>query len=478
MSFDLKISGATSNNLAEVDSNNRLKIANASTEALAGFVSVCGENDSGSITGVRKTRSLEISPDFRLRTATDMLMFNDTFTGAAYNTASWTQPVTTMTATVSGGFAVLNAGLSVASGAVARVQTWRSFPIYKTYTTMAEMEVQFSQLPQTSNVCEWGFAICTGTAAPTDGVFFRLNASGEFRCIMNFNGTETQSSALNFSSLIGLNTTRQFLIYAGSTIAQFWIDNILVAEIPTPIGQGSCTASMSLPLCFRNYNSAATSAAQVMRVGNVNVTLGDIMQSKPWAGVIAGMGGGAYQGQNGFTMGTTALYTNSLAAGAGAAATNTTAALGSGLGGQFALLPTLTVGTDGIISSYQVPAGTAALPGKSLYITGVTIQGAVTTVLAGGALLNAWSLAFGHTAVSLATAESATTKAPRRLPLGYDSFALNAAAGTVGSVITQEFRSAVVVNPGEFIQTVCKNLGTVTTTGVVTYLICFEGYFE
>ena len=54
----------------------------------------------------------------------------------------------------------------------------------------------------------------------------------------------------------------------------------------------------------------------------------------------------SYQGQTGQTLGSTALYTNNLAAGAGAVMTNTTAALGSGLGGQFSALPTLAVGTD------------------------------------------------------------------------------------------------------------------------------------
>jgi hypothetical protein len=54
----------------------------------------------------------------------------------------------------------------------------------------------------------------------------------------------------------------------------------------------------------------------------------------------------SYQGQTGQTLGSTALYTNSQAAGAGAAMTNTTAALGSGLGGQFAALPTLAISTD------------------------------------------------------------------------------------------------------------------------------------
>lgn len=478
MGFDLRIKGVTSGNGAEVDVNNKLKVNLPDTDIDAGHAVIIAENDSGSITGSRAVKAVEISHDFRTRVATDTMIFNEHFPGTAFNTATWTQVVTTMTTTVATGFANLNAGASVASAAVARVQTWRSFPIYKTFTNMTEMEVQFTETPVAGNVCEWGHIICTGTSAPTDGAFFRLNSSGEFRCVINFNGSETQSAALDFSALVGVNSTKQFLIYAGSQVAKFWIDNVLVATIDTPVGQGALTASMNIPLCFRNYNSSATSVAQIMKVGNTNVTIGDLSPAKQWPHILAGLGGVCYQGQTSGTMGTTALYTNSLAAGAGAALTNTTAAAGSGLGGQFSVQPTLAAGTDGVLSSYQVPAGTAAVPGKSLYITGVRIQGAVTTVLVGGPVIYAFSLGFGNTAVSLATAEAATTKASRRIALGFDVFVAAAAVGTIGQIIQHNFETPILVQPGEFIQTIAKNLGTVTSSGVITYLVTFQGYFE
>jgi len=190
----------------------------------------------------------------------------------------------------------------------------------------------------------------------------------------------------------------------------------------------------------------------------------------------------AYQLQSGAaTLGTSALYTNSLAAGAGVVMTNTTAALGTGLGGQFSALPTLTAGTDGIVCSYLVPAGTSAIPGKSLYITGIKVHGAVTTVLAGGPVLYAYSLSYGGNVLSLATVEAnGVTKAPRRIALGFETFAATAAAGTVGSPggCYMKFDSPVVVHPGEYAQIVAKNLGTVTSTGVITFLVTFDGYME
>ena len=189
-----------------------------------------------------------------------------------------------------------------------------------------------------------------------------------------------------------------------------------------------------------------------------------------------------YQGPTGGTMGSTALYTNNHAPGAGTAATNTTAALGSGLGGQFSLLPTLAANTDGIISSYQVPLGTTAVPGKSLYVKGVYIRGIVTTVLAGNAtpVILLWSLAFGHNTVTLATAsDTAVLKSPRRIPLGIQTWAAAAAVATQADRdISIQLVSPVVVQPGEFIQTVAKNVGVVTTSGVITFLIAIDSYWE
>jgi len=406
------------------------------------------------------------------------MAFNELFPGAALNTGLWTSPVTTMTLTVAGGFANLNAASSVAINAVARLQTYRYFPCYKSYTTYFESEINFTQTPVIGNVCEWGAFISTGTAAPTDGVFFRINAAGEFRCVTNNNGTETQSGTLDFDALVGVNHTKSFLVYIMSNKAFFWIDNILVATIEAPAGQGTLTSSQNLPLSFRNYNSTATSTAQVMKVSMVNVTMADQSTGKPWTHIVAGAGAHSSQGQTGGTLGTTALYTNSLAAGAGVALTNTTAAAGSGLGGQFSVQPTLTAGTDGIVSSYQVPAGTAALPGKSLYITRVTINSVVTTALTGGPVVYALSLAYGHTAVSLATTETATSKAPRRMPLGLQSIPATSAVGVLGGDIDLSFETPILVQPGEFIQIVAKNLGTVTSGGVVTFIISFGGYWE
>lgn len=480
------IEGYLSGNRQEVDIANQALIRPANPTEIdgtehpedVGSVRLQAECDSGTITGSPTLKALEVSNDYRLRMGVDQTAFNELFPGATLNSALWTAPATTMTTTISSGFANLNAGSSLASGAVARLSTYRNFPCYKSYTTYIETDVQFTSTPVIGNVCEWGAIIHTGTSAPTDGVFFRINAVGELRCIISNNGTETQSGTLNFNELIGVNTSRAFLIYIVSNKAVFWIDNNLVAEIETPAGQGATTSSQNLPLSFRNYNLSATSTAQIMKVAFTNVTLADQNTGKLWNHILCGAGANSSQGQTGSTAGTTALYTNSLAPGVGAAMTNTTAALGSGLGGQFTAQPTLAVNTDGIVSSYQIPIGSATLPGKTLYINGINISSIVTTALTGGAVVYAYSIAYGHTSVSLATTETATSKAPRRKTIGLNTFAASAPVGTLGTQLMIMYNNPIVVQPGEFIQVVAKNIGAVTTTGAITFLIDIDGYFE
>jgi hypothetical protein len=164
------------------DANNNAKVNLPLVEVQAGFSAILSEVDAGSVTGDRRIKALEASADFRMRSGLDSLLLQDVFAGAAINSALWQTPVTTMTVTVANGFINLNAGLSTANAAVARCSSYRTFPLYKSYGVYWEANMQFSQQAQANNVCEWGLGIATGTAAPTDGAFFRVNAAGEFRC--------------------------------------------------------------------------------------------------------------------------------------------------------------------------------------------------------------------------------------------------------------------------------------------------------
>jgi hypothetical protein len=465
-----------SGNLAEVSGTN-LNV-NTPDQLSAGFVNLSAESDPGSVTLSRRVIQLEASDDFRLRTGMDQTFFNEYFPGTTLNNNLWNQVNLTMANSVAGGFNTLNSGLSVASGGYSFLKTWRHFPVYMSFPTYCEIDLQYTALT-VGNVMEWGLGLAATNAAPTDGAFFRYTATGEFRAVLNTNGTEQQSADL-VNVLPPVGVIKDYLIVLSEKSAEFWINDILVAVIDRANSAAATTSSMNLPVFIRTYNSSATALANTVKVGYVNVSLGDMATNRKWEHVMAGSGGMAYQQQSGAAAATTtAFLANSLAAGAGAAMTNTTAALGSGLGGQFSALPTLGQGIDGIVSSYQVPTGTAAFPGKSLYITGVRVQGAVTTSLTGGPVLYAYSLAFGHTGVSLQNAETiGTSKSARRVSLGYETFPVTSIAGVIGGGVYMAFNSPICVQPGEFIQLVAKNLGTVTSAGVITFQVSFDGFME
>lgn len=459
-----------------------LRVALSPDSNTAGHVVVVSEQDGGTVTGVRRMKELEGSEDYRLRVGTDTPMLHEFFPGTALNSAIWTAPVTTATVTVTGGLLTLNAGLSTASGAVARVSSYRGFPAVATCELYCEMVAQFAQLPVASNVTEWGFGIATGVAAPTDGAFFRLLANGDFRCVVSNNSVEIQSDALDFAALVGQNASHHFLVAIGDDRVKFWIDDVLVAIVDRATAGASMVAAGSTPVLLRTYNTGVTSSAQVLRVGLISVQIGDLAVNKPWSHVAAGAGWMGYQGQTGGTMGTTASYANNSNPTATAALSNTAAAVGSGLGGQFNFNAAATGTTDGIVSSFQVPAGTAALPGKTLYITGVKISAVNTgAAVATTATVLAWSLAFGHTAVSLGTAEAATTKVPRRVALGLQAWPIGAAIGAQPDCgdLFMPFASPIAVQPGEFVQTVAKFVvGTATASQVILVHVTFDAYYE
>jgi hypothetical protein len=195
---------------------------------------------------------------------------------------------------------------------------------------------------------------------------------------------------------------------------------------------------------------------------------------------LAGLRG--YEGQDGGTIASTAILTNSATAAAAALVNVSAAAQFVGLGGAFLVLPTLTAGSDGILCSYQVPAGSTSQTAKHLVITGVSISSGVQTALTGGPLNMVYSLAYGHIAVSLAGTESGSfvspvTKAPRRVPLGVQNYVITAAAGVESKDIVRTFQSPIVVNPGEFVAVACRNMGTVTTLGALSITITFDCYW-
>lgn len=440
------------------------------------------ENDSGEASGARLVRSPETDGDYRLRTAHDHIMDRDTFNYTAQNTGKHFHAFTTLTATMSAAGLLLNSGSSIATSVGMTFGTHGMYPcgmgICHTY---AETSVAFSAVtPPVNVVVDIGLFLrgATTAFAPLDGAFFRFTSAGMIGVISR-SGVETQSGVFPFTAVA--NTNYLLTVSVTEKRVRFWIDDINVGTVENP-GSGQPFTSAALPWSIRQANVGAAGGVFQTVVTDYTVSLGGPNFAES-LGVVGNRSLGSYQGLSGGTMGSLANYANG-ANPTAAVPTNTTAALGVGLGGQFWETDTLAVTTDGVICSYAVPAGTVLVQGRRLRINSVSIASYVQTTLTGGGYVAQWSLAFGHTAVSLATGETAsfatgTTKAPRRIPIpGVQSVASAAAALTVLSTVTLTLQNPVFVNPGEFVAVAKKKVGTAPSAGVIAHVVTFDYSWE
>ena len=492
----IRVEGNTSGNVAEVNANNQLKVVqetNAYTNGqYVGASRSMGEVDAGSVTGVTTLRPYEPDADYRMRVSQDLVQDEECFNYTAQNTGKHTYSATTMANSWTAGQLTTNSA-SITTAATGTVfATYATFQTTGTQTLSGDFELGFSAQPQTNSFVEFGLGIPgAATVAPTDGVFFRLNSAG-LQGIASFNGTETSTGVFPLADGAGTwvytNSNRyQYIVYIGGVVADFWANDgtgaVLLGSIPLPVAQGRMNMASGVQ-AFLKHRITGGAAGGILQatLGAYNVRLG----GSNLTSTVSTQGNrifGSYQGLSGGTMGTLARFgtitTGNEANVTVAVPTTTTAALGSGLGGKFWELPSLAVNTDGIIQSYQVPVGTVNVPGRRLVIRGINLMSYVQTVVGGGPYIAEWFLAFGHTAVSLATAEAANTKAPRRVVLPALTQVVTAAQA-VSTLISQpgggfvDFGDApIYVNPGEFVQLCTRHVGTVGTSGTVAHQVAF-----
>lgn len=463
--------------VADVDANRNLlvRMPDGSIPADVGGVRMFSQNDAGSAIGTASLVSPETDEDYRLRIAHECVFDTETFNYVAQNTGKHIYRNTTMA------FAWTAAGLITNSANITTTTTGGSFATYAQFpvigTTQLYCEIigSFTALPTTNVIIDVGMMrlAAANPFAPTDGVYFRLTSAG-LSGVINSNGTETTTAPFLFNYIP--NKKYQFVLTFHERECQFWIDDVLHGVIVTPDGQGQPCMSSSLPVALRHaITGGAAGSALSFAMNDYSVSIGG-----PNIAMTASIMGqrlyGSYQGLSGGTMGGLATYPNSTNPTA-AAPSNTalTANLPAGLGGQGLVTAAVAAATDGIWGSYQVPAGTVNMQGRRLVIRGVLIDLVnLGAVVATTATTLQFSLAFGHTAVSLATAEAATTKAARRVPLGFATWPVGAAIGAqpqTGAIFRDFGDAPVFVNPGEFVQLVGKFIvGTATASQTIQFV--------
>jgi len=481
--------GNNSAGLSNVSSTYELQVVTPQTETNAGFVQCSSEIDAGDVLGTRTVLPMEISDDYRLRVGVDQSLFNTAFEGSIVNTAIFQQILTTATTTQASGFMIVNGGSSVTTAQANYIRTYRHFPTYGTFPCYVDMWLRETGQTSVNTISEWGLLYVTTstTATPLDGIFFRRLSGGGLRAVINYNGTETEYTidTTNVPARDGVGSydateVSHYLIVFHNDIIRFWINDVLVSSIECPANQQAFANSSNLPLGFRvNNTGAVTPTARQLHIGFVNVSMGDQATTKSWSHALCGMGQGSQQTQMGTAVAQTTNWTNSTAP-ASATLSNTAAGYTT-LGGQYQFAASATNETDWALFGYQNPVGTASLSGKTLYVTSINIS---KMLLTGAAGVNAtyffWAAAVGSSAVSLATAEAATTSGPKRIPLGVQSFLAAAPIGTAADGENFDFcDSPLVVPAGTFFHIILKQLNGASTPSVVWRgQVTVMGYFE
>lgn len=443
------------------------------------------ENDPGTATGERLVRSPEVDGDFRLRQAHDTILDRETFNYTAQNTGKFSHAFTTLTATVSAAGLLLNSGSGVATSTGMTFGTFGQFPCGMGVThAYYETSVSFSATAPPANVVVDIGAFQRGATtafAPLDGAFFRFTSAGMVGVISR-SGVETQTGPFNFT----FEANHNYLLTASITEkrVRFWIDDVAMGSIENG-GAGQPFNSAALPWSVRQANVGAAGGVFQTLVTDYTVSLGGPVFADS-LGVTGNRSLGSYQGLSGGTMGSLARYTNNTTTAAGAGSnTAVIVSHSAAIGGEYTMTAQATGTTDNIVCSYQVPAGTTAVQGRRMRVQGVKIAAAnIGAAVATTATLLSYNLAFGHTAISLATTESAsfatgTTKAARRIPLGVQSWPVGAAIGAAATDVYMPFTTPVYVNPGEFIAVAAKFVvGTATASQAIYLHVTFDYGWE
>ena len=479
MSIVLK-SGSTAAT-ADVDTNSQLKVALSNTDAATGKVRVMSENDPGTVTGAPQLYSPETSTDYRLRTGVDSLFDDETFNYVAQNTSKHRLTSTTMTANYSGNSFNTNNSSTLTTTTGVQLVTYRHFPIIGGSSSYAEQTVALSAAMATNTNIDFGFMLqaAAATSIPLDGAYFRWNSGGLFG-VVNTNGVEVTTSAFTaFNSIFAIGTFYRMVVTLANGVAQFWINDVLYASISKPIASGSTKLSNTLPWGVRHHNIGVPGSVVQLKVGYYNISVSDYATNRLWASSQSGMGLSAIQGASGQVQGQTANYVNSTVP--ATVALSNTAANYATLGGQFLFAAPLGAETDYAVFAYLNPVPTTNISGRNLVIRGVWVDSFNTgAIVATTPTVLQWAVSAGATAVSLATAEAANAKAPRRIALGTQAFPVGAAIGAdSGKRIVVNFDAPLVVEPGCYAHIIVKiPIGTATASQVIRGVVGFNAYWE
>jgi len=428
----------------------------------AGFTGLAGMNDPAGNVRI----PIAGSSQGLLGMAEVNVDFEEAFVGNSISLTKWKYLATTMTIGFNNNLVIMNAGNSVASGTNATIQSYKVLEFVRGADRVIAWRARITAVV-TGVVVEIGALVnTTGTAAPTGGAFFRLNAAGELRgVVVTVAGSEIETAPIDIPSVFALH---DWMIVVTTTGVYFQIDNVVVGSIaadslsPAPVVAEWAFAAVRL------YNNTAVSQAVQVQVARcVTAYFGGSYQHRgEFLAALAGdVGSQAIPGVAGSYL---ANWANS-AVPAPISLSNT----GTGytnLGGQFIFSAVAAAETDYNAFTFQVPAGSVTSKPSTLLIHGITIDTFVVGAAVGTTTIFQWGIGYGGTQVSLAAADGNTAKAVRRVPVGIQSLAAGAAIGAMAVPISRTFTQPLPVNPGEYFNLILK-----MPTGAATASLSFRG---
>jgi len=475
------IQDATGTFTADVTSDSELSIALTKILANAGYAIATGEQHDGSSGAAALRRSIGVSSFKRIKAGMDNSLWDDVFNHTILNSRKYIQAATTMAAAVASGYLALNSGNSVATATGIIQRTYKSFPLWSEQSISIDITFALSVVPQANNEIYLGVGIPnTAVTVPLDGLYMFWTNTGAFQLVANNNGSIVTSGNIAFTWTAGRMYDSKILIQRNRV--ELYIDDVLYASLsrPTSLPNGNSLSLNNEGYLFGQIrNTAATGAAQQLRIGSWGVQNRDVPYQMPVGDFKTLQGEHSIAVPDSVAVGNTNGMGNSTVP-ASATLSNTAAGYTT-LGGHFQFASVAGAETDFALFAYQVPANGVSLVGKGFVVTGVELTAWNTGAANGAAIyvLN-WFLGIGSTAVSLATADAVTTKAPQRFPLGAMTLANAAAIGTLfTNPISSDFSAMkLMVNPGEFIHIILRiPTGVLTASQIIRGLAGVKGFW-
>lgn len=442
-------------------SGGHLNVRGPITPSLAGYTGLLGFNDT---TGTIRI-PIAGSSQGLLGMAKVSIDFEECFAASAISTTKWKNLLTTMTSPLSNNKVILNGGNSVASGAVAALQSWRTFEFSRGADRVIGWQARITA-SVTGVVIEIGAPVATGVAVPTGGAFFRLDAAGVLKGVaVSVTGSEVETAAMAVPSF---DEDHEWVIVVAKNFIYFQIDDVIVGSLPLGTTAASPIVAEWAYAGVRIYNSAAVAQPVQLHVARcLSATFGGSYQySGEMLAALAGDVG--TQGIVGASSGSLAQWPNS-AASASATLSNTTAGY-TAFPGNFQFAAVVGAETDYALFAIQIPAPTAGNKGSTFLLHGVTIDCWVQGAATGSETIMQWGIGYGSSAVSLATTDSVTTKAPRRVPVGVMRIPNASPVGYATTQIQRNFRQPLPVNAGEYLHIILR-----IPQGAATASVIFRG---